>query len=139
MDLKPFGENPEWITDLRFPTQCCCARLPAIINGIETFHSTTKIQWGIRLWKHWQNRTSLRPLRVSLEDGNPSTELLLTTRRTVIHDCCHSSSGTRNYKDPTKLVRGIDTGNSLSDLDRKVTILFRKVRALLIKTESFLM
>ena len=47
----------------------------------------------------------------------------LTTWQTVILDCCHSGSGTRNssYKDPTELVRGIDVGHSIpSDLDRDI-------------------
>ena len=44
--------------------------------------------------------------------------------QTVILDCCHSGSGTRNYKDPTELARGIDIGNIPSDLDRDIWIDF---------------
>ena len=44
----------------------------------------------------------------------------LTTWQTVILDCCHSGSGTRNDSDPTELVRGIDVANVPSDLDRDV-------------------
>ena len=44
--------------------------------------------------------------------------------KTVILDCCHSGSGTRSYKEPTELVRGIDAGHVPSDLDRDFWIDF---------------
>ena len=42
--------------------------------------------------------------------------------QTVILDCCHSGSGTRDYMsaDPTELTRGIDVENIPSDLDQEV-------------------
>ena len=38
----------------------------------------------------------------------------------MILDCCHSGSGTQNYKDPTELIRGINVGNVPSDLDQDI-------------------
>ena len=42
-------------------------------------------------------------------------------RQTVILDCCHSGSGTRNIIDPTFKARGIDVGNiPPSNLDEDI-------------------
>jgi hypothetical protein len=47
----------------------------------------------------------------------------------VILDCCHSGSGTRNLKDPTERVRGIDAGKIPSNLDRDVWIDYESSKA----------
>ena len=49
---------------------------------------------------------------------------LISMRQTVILDCCHSGSGTRNILDPTFKARAIDVGNVPSDLDKDIWSVF---------------